>query len=268
MFRNKFKKKIFIPFLVSICNFSFLDYIRSEPKNINENIEIHQSHNEFIDQYIIGPGDKLNLKLFDSEEFSGTYKVMSDGLVTLPLVGSVDLNHMTVDNAQNKLRKLYSEILLRPELILNIEEERQIKISVIGEVEKPGIYSLSESNSSQVIGSGTTSSGLPTLINAIQKAGGLTQNANLKNIELIRRLPGKEASYKRAKLNLVDLVLEGNQTQNPYLFDGDVIRISKVLNKKYNESIANSNLINDTITINVVGFVQAPGKYSVNRGTS
>ena len=268
MFKNKFQNKLFFAIFFSIFNFSILDYIRSESENIQQISEINQSYNINFDQYLIGPGDKLNLKLFDSEEFSGTFKVMSDGLISLPLVGSVDLNFLTIEDAQKKLKKLYAEVLLRPELNLTVEEERPIKISVIGEVEKPGIYTLSEDNNSKVIGSDTSSSGLPTLFNAIQKAGGLTQNANLKNIELRRRLPGKEASFKKAKLNLLDLVLEGNQMQNPYLFDGDVIRITEALNQKYSGSITNSNLTSDSITINVVGFVKSPGKYSVKRGTS
>ena len=48
-----------------------------------------------------------------------------------------------------------------------------------------------------------------------QKAGGITQNANLRGVVLQRRLPGTETelSYKQANLNLLDLVLDGNQAR-------------------------------------------------------
>ena len=68
-----------------------------------------------------------------------------------------------------------------------------------------------------------SNNGLPSLINAIQKAGGITQNANLRKVILKRRLPTEEPKYKIAEINLLELLFEGDQSRNPYLFDGDII---------------------------------------------
>ena len=180
------------------------------------------------DAYIIGPGDILDLKLFDAEGLSGTLEVLNDGSVPLPLVGSIKLSGLTLQQATIWVRKLMGRELLRPDLQLRVVKPRPIRVALVGQVERPGIYSLTTSETGQTEGGPEIRlSGLPTVVDAIQKAGGITQNANLREVVLQRRLPGKENEfgYKQAELNLLDLVLGGNQNQNPFLFDGDTIRI-------------------------------------------
>ena len=72
-----------------------------------------------------------------------------------------------------------------------------------------GIYNL-----------GTKKNDLPTLINSIENAGGLSKKADLSKINLKRRIPGNEYAYKETNLNLRKLILNGDFQQNPYLFDG------------------------------------------------
>ena len=112
------------------------------------------------------------------------------------------------------------------------------------------------------------SSGLPSLINAIQKAGGITSNANIRKVVLKRRLPGKEIQYKKADLDLLPVLFEGNQTNNPYLFSGDIIKITRA-DKLPTEvmTIAKANLSPDLIKINVIGEVEKPGILTVNTNT-
>ena len=98
------------------------------------------------------------------------------------------------------------------------------------------------------------------MVDAIQKAGGITQNANLRETVLQRRLPGMESElrYKQAELDLLDLVLDGNQSQNPFLFDGDTIRImrrKKLLMKLWSWR---TNLSPQVISVNVIGEVENP----------
>ena len=63
------------------------------------------------DAYIIGPGDVLDLKLFDAEELSGALEVLNDGSVPLPSVGSVRLSGLTLQQATLWVKKLMSEEL-------------------------------------------------------------------------------------------------------------------------------------------------------------
>lgn len=230
---------------------------------------IEKKELDIDDKYILGPGDVLDLNLFDAKEFSGKYKILNDGSVSFPLVGRVLINNLSIQDASNKLQKLYSKELLRPELYLSLSSSRPIKISIIGEVERPGIYSLSESELLKTEGSpDIKTTGMPTLIDAIQKAGGITKKSNLKKVVLIRKLPGEDQQYKKTTIDLVDLIFKGNHSQNPYLFDGDIIKLEKILQPQEDIlSIAKANLSPKKIQIYVVGEVKEPGLIEVDSNT-
>lgn len=218
--------------------------------------------------YIIGPGDILSLNLFDAPEFSGEYKVLNDGTVGFPLIGNISIRHLTLKQASELITKRYSEQLLRPELYLSIKVARPIKVSVIGEVERPGLYSLTTNEVATLEGAQIVNSGLPTIVDAIQKAGGITQSANLKNVSVMRRLPGKDNQHKWTSINLIDLILNGNHDQNLFLFDGDVIQLKTATEMpKEAMAIAQANLSPKTINISVIGQVSDPGRKQVMANT-
>ena len=90
----------------------------------------HQSETTLReDAYIIGPGDVLDLKLFDAEELSGSLEVLNDGSVPLPLVGSVRLSGLTLQQATLRVKRLMSEELLRPDLQLRVVKPRPIRVA-------------------------------------------------------------------------------------------------------------------------------------------
>jgi len=217
------------------------------------------------DAYILGAGDSLDLKLFDAPELSGGLDVLNDGTVSLPLIGSVRVQGLTLSQAQQWFTTLFRKQLQRPDLQLTVVRPRPIRVALVGEVERPGIYTLTTSEASQVEGVAASISGLPTLVDALQKAGGITLNANLREVTLQRRLPGEAPSYKRASLNLLDLVFEGDQQQNPLLFDGDTIRVGRA-DQPVPESVAlaSTTLTAKRITVYVVGEVERPGATEVS----
>ena len=220
------------------------------------------------DSYLIGPGDQLDLKLFDAPELSGLVEVLNDGTASLPLLGSVRLTGLSLSQASYWLTTLYKRQLLRPELLLRVLRPRPIRVALVGEVERPGLYSLTTSETAQTQGGGTTISGLPTVVDAIQKAGGITLNANLRTVTLQRRMPGEAPRFKRANLDLLALLQQGDQLQNPFLFDGDTIRIGRA-EQPVAESIelAAANLSPKQITVNVVGEVEQPGPVQLQAST-
>ena len=87
----------------------------------------------------------LELKLFDAPELSGPLEVLNDGSVPLPLVGSVRLSGLTLQQATLWVQTLMGQDLLRPDLQLRVLKPRPIRVSLVGEVERPGIYSLTVS---------------------------------------------------------------------------------------------------------------------------
>ena len=223
------------------------------------------------DTYIIGPGDVLDLKLFDASDLSGTLAVLNDGTVSLPLVGSVRLNGLTLQQAADRVEQLMSSELLRPDLQLRVVVPRPIRVAVVGQVERPGIYSLTSNETGQTEGGPAVRlSGLPTVVDALQKAGGITQQANLHSVVLQRRLPGFgiEIKYKQTELNLLDLVLKGSQSQNPFLFDGDTIHIKRAIETPEEASeLAAVNLSPKIISVNVIGEVETPGRIDLAANT-
>ncbi|MFN9610792.1 MAG: polysaccharide biosynthesis/export family protein [bacterium] len=229
--------------------------------------------------YILGAGDQLEISFLSPAYASlgGRFSLLNDGSASLPMVGSVVLDGLTLNQASRWLTSLYRPYLRRPELTLRVAVPRPMQVSVVGEVENPGLYLLSPTGeASQVEGDtrGTTAQqlsipGLPTVVSLIQKAGGITLNANLSDVRLRRRIPGDSNQLREVELNLVALLQQGDKRQNPFLFDGDTLLISRAPAPPPDEvlELAATNLSPQSIQVNVVGEVKSPGRISLRAGT-
>lgn len=225
------------------------------------------------DQYILGPGDGLNLRFLTSstgtqaDTLSGPVSILTDGTASLPLLGPVRLSGLTITQATLWLQNLYKRQLLRPELQLTLVSNRPLRIAVLGEVERPGIYTLTNQEAS-----GTEArvsiTGLPTVVDAIQKAGGVTNQADISKVTVRRLMPGDQPLYRRTSVDLLSLIRDGDMIQNPILFDGDAIRVSKAT-----ETVAEAIELSSTtlspveITVNVVGEAVRPGPLQLPANT-
>ncbi len=219
------------------------------------------------DAYILGPGDGVTLRFLVESGLSGAVEILNDGTASLPLLGNVRLVGLTVAQASVWLQSLYQRQLLRPDLQLIVSRPRPLRVAVVGEVERPGLYTLTTSEASQTEAA-VSISGLPTLVDAIQKAGGIAAQADLRQVVLQRRLPGEKPLFKRTRVDLLALVRDGDQLQNPLLFDGDTIRVLKA-DESVKEAIevSSTTLSPTTITVNVVGEVRGPGRIQVPANT-
>ncbi|MFM7237743.1 MAG: polysaccharide biosynthesis/export family protein, partial [Cyanobium sp.] len=181
-----------------------------------------------FDAYILGAGDQLQLTFLSSgnANLGGTFQLLNDGSTTLPMIGSVVLEGLTLNQANRWLTNLFRRYLRQPELTLRVIQPRPLQVSVVGQVENPGLYLLNPGGEgSTVEGKEKTIPGLPTVVSAIQKAGGITLNANLADLRLRRRIPGDSNQLREVQLNLVALLQQGDKRQNPFLFDGDTLII-------------------------------------------
>ena len=221
-------------------------------EDINNEVSLQESY------YLLGPGDKLRLIVEDNrEDFDGEYTILNDGSATFPLIGQVFLENLSIEQASYLIEKKFSKELLVPQISLTIEDTRPIRVSIIGEVNRPGIYST--------YGEGVE---IATLIDAIRAAGGITPNSNLTNVTIKRRLPGYFEEYKIAKLDLFDLIYTGNQLQNPFLLDRDTIKIERVESLPKNiVKTATSTLSPKTINVTIVGEVELPGTLKTEANT-
>ena len=209
----------------------------------------------YSDLYTLGPGDGMQLNFLDPEAkaLNGTFGILADGTTTLPLVGSVQLIGLTIGQATRWLTSLYSKQLVRPQLTLTLTTPRPVKVTIVGEVTRPGLYPLGSFSNP---------------VEAIQTAGGVTLNADVRNIHL-RRLAGSAGAQKETTLNLADLFTNGNQLQNPVLFDGDTIIVSRAIQPVPEEvlAIGQTNLAPLSISVTVIGEVKAPGTVSLPANT-
>ncbi len=243
-----------------------------EQKIITSNIEngdIFNKKDIQDDFYLLGPGDKIRLNFFNFKELSDDFEILNDGTVQIPYIGSININNLTFEQASSKVKSLLQKELINPDFQLKLIQKRPLKISLIGEIERPGLYSLSQSENSTTRGGPILQiSGMPTVIDAIQKAGGITQQADLLNVQISRRLPGYSKKYKTTNVNLMNLILDGDQTQNLYLFDGDIIKINKAkfMPKDLLELTA-ANFSPKVIKIYVIGEVEQPGMLEVSANT-
>ena len=209
--------------------------------------------------YIIGPGDQVFLEIFDYDKLDGIYEVMSDGTISLPSIGRVNISDLSIEQASKVIQEKLSKDMYRTDLYLKVQVARILTLSVLGDVKNPGVYKVSPKSipNSKI-----------KLTDAIARAGGINPTTNLKEVEIIRRLPGKQANYKKTSLNLIDLIIKGDQTQNPILFDGDTIKFKKA--KAISPDVfkhTNSTLASKTIDVAIYGEVESPGKITLPRNT-
>lgn len=262
----KSRKFSFI-FQIIFCflfNIYFLESTQASKSTNNETSQnnlVEKLNSSIIqeDLYILGEGDRLNFSVIGSDELSDEIKILNDGYGVVPLLGPVKLKGHTISSASRYIEALLKKELINPLVELRIYENRPVKISVIGEISRPGIYKLFTN----------TTVDLPTVITAIEEAGGISKFADLTNITLQRELPGDKGSYKKTNLNFRNLIFKGDQSQNPYLFDGDIIEIQKVKNLD-NDFLpkTSTSLSPRTISVNFIGEVMKPATYTLGADTT
>ena len=260
-------KNIFLSFLIFGYFFNIKPLISEESKN---NITFKQQNNRYefnkkqedyksTYEYLIGPGDVLEMKMYSNPEYSGTYLILNDGRASFPLIGNISLQGKTFNEAIKLLRDKYSNQLLVPDLNISLHSSRPLHITVIGEVQKPGFYKIAE-----------TIKGPPTIIDGIQEAGGITIKSNLENINLIRSFKEQGQIIKKSTvLNLKDFPETGDQSNNLVLMHGDIIKINKSVDLSQSQyKLARETLTPSFIEITVVGEVGYPGTKKVYSGVS
>ena len=232
------------------------------------------------DTYTLGAGDQIVLDVFDVPEFSGdngTYTVLVDGSVTFPWIGRVQLQGLTLDEAGALLEREYGSrgYIVDPLITVNLLEARTLKISVVGEVKRPGAYSISPAGEAGDPllaegddGGGTAVPRWPSVTEAIKAAGGITQLADLRNIQI--RRSQRDGSEQLIDVNLWELIRTGTIREDIALRDGDTLVIPTAVALSSDEAVllGSASFAPGSITINVVGEVITPGPLEVPPNTS
>ncbi|MBE9189747.1 SLBB domain-containing protein [Gloeocapsopsis crepidinum LEGE 06123] len=147
-----------------------------------------------------------------------------------------------------------------------VPANRPRTVTVVGEVNRPGSYVVTGGGVSTAAATdqggnqgGANNNGLPTVTRAIQLAGGITSDADIRSI-LIRR-PTKSGTEHSINVNLWDLLKTGDVNQDTLVQEGDTIVIGTAtdVNPAEATELADANFSPATIPVSVVGEVKTPG---------
>lgn len=162
--------------------------------------------------YQLGPDDELNIDIFGNALDNYKVKVSPEGTVRILNLSPIYVNGLTIESASERivgrLRQLYQGINMPGSGVsaqITLGNVRSIKVTITGEVVKPGTYTVSS---------------LATVFNALYAAGGPSENGSFRNIRVIR-----DNKVVRI-LDLYDFLLRADQKDNIRLQDQDVIRIA------------------------------------------
>jgi len=171
-------------------------------------VQPQEARDIFVRAYRIGPGDLLELKVFQVDELSQTVRVSEDGSMTLPLLGRIVVEGLTQEGVVQKLSGLLqAKYVKNPQVTIFIKEYKNQQVAVIGAVEKAGSYELV---------------GRKNLLQIISMAGGFSETAG-NEIFILRE--GPDGVTSSVAIDLKDLLVNGNQKLNIPIEPNDVINV-------------------------------------------
>jgi polysaccharide export outer membrane protein len=194
--------------------------------------------------YRVGVSDVLGIKVFNEDPLSNTYTVDSDGSITFPLIGRVQVAGLSTREVEERLTKmLHGDYLMRPQVSVEISQYRSRSIFVMGEVKNPGRYEIK---------------GPQTLLEVLAYAGSTTPAAS--DTVIVQRykdgiaaavsapaLPGDSLSAEVFRVSLTEM-REGRLAANILLQDADTI------------------IVPPAERFYVTGYVRTPGAFVLRPG--
>lgn len=179
--------------------------------------------------YIVGPGDRLVVQLYGAQNRTLRLAVGRDGRINFPELGPITVGGLSFQAASDEIEKRIAQQMIGVRASVSMGDTRSIQVFVMGEAVRPGSYTVS---------------GLATITSALYVSGGIKAIGSLRDIQLKRQ----GAVIRR--LDLYDLLLRGDTSDDANLLPGDVIFIPPL-----------------TSAVSVDGEVRRPAIYEI-RGES
>ncbi len=158
--------------------------------------------------YEIGIGDLLQIDVYDEPDLTREVRVLTDGTISFPLLGSIKTRGLTVSGLERELTKrLGDKYLVNPQVTVFVKEFSNV--FVFGEVKSPGSFPLY---------------GKMTVFEAITLAGGFTEVANPTKVKVIREMDGRETSFE---VDITRLTKSGDTSQDRELKANDRVIVPR-----------------------------------------
>lgn len=196
--------------------------------------------------YVIGQGDRLQVTVFEAEELSREARVGARGAVTLPLVGSVEVQGLTTREAEEKIQKAYQQKYIQdPHVNIFVKEQHGSKITLLGELEKPGTYDYF---------------GNKHLLDVLAMAGGLKEEAG-RTVQ-VRRAGTDPNRPTTLMIDLDELVKRGRSELNIPIQGGDVVYVPEAGTVYVDGAVVKSGAYPIKQDMSVQEAIVAAGGYS------
>jgi protein involved in polysaccharide export with SLBB domain len=157
--------------------------------------------------YVLGPGDTINIQLFGNENTEYFLPVSREGTISFPQIGPINVSGQTFDEMRTLIQNRVEQQMIGVRANITLGELRSIQVFVLGDVLRPGSYTVT---------------GLAAISNALFASGGIRPIGSMRNIALRR------GGNTTATLDLYDLLLRGDTSSDVRVQSGDAIFVPPI----------------------------------------
>jgi len=157
--------------------------------------------------YAVGPGDVIDVLLYGNQNQAYQMVVGKDGRINFPQLGPISVGGLLFTAVQSEIESRVAHQMIGVRASVSMAQTRSIQVFVMGDAFAPGAYTVS---------------GLATITSALYAAGGIRKTGSLRNIEL------KRDGVTVRRLDLYDLLIHGNTSDDAKLLQGDVVLVPPV----------------------------------------
>lgn len=175
--------------------------------NILTDIQSEIENLRVSNDYLLQPGDLLEVKVYMEENMDRTLRISAKGTITFPLVGNIRVGGMSVAAAENALSKELKRYIKNPQISMLIQEYGNKTVYILGQVQKPSAVEIPPEKPL-------------TVLEAITSVGGFTDIAAPSKVKVLRMDNGNQ---KAIDVDITQITKYGNKSLDINLMPGDVV---------------------------------------------
>ncbi len=203
--------------------------LRSNYQGLPPTAETLSPTGERVAEYYIAPSDKLEIFVWQNPDLTKNIDVRPDGKLSYPLVGTIDVAGLTLDQLQNIIKEKLSEFIRFPQVVVSLVESAGNKVVVLGQVNYPGIF--------------TFKGNAISAIEVIAMAGDFTVDGRRESVMIVS--DNFTGQPKVRKINLLTAIREGAANTDIFVKPNDVVYVPRSTIADFNKFL---NEIQPTIT--------------------
>ncbi|MDD6172789.1 MAG: polysaccharide export protein [Elusimicrobia bacterium] len=206
---NKFIPLFILTFFTLAC--TTRENIKEKPKlgqnNILTDIQNQIENIRISNDYLLQPGDLLEVKVYMEENMDRTLRISANGTITFPLVGNIKVGGMSVAAAEGKLSDELKRYIKNPQISMLIKEYGNKTVYLLGQVQKPSAIEIPPEKPL-------------TVLEAITSVGGFTDIAAPSKVKVLRMENGRQ---KAIDVDIAQITKYGQKSLDITLMPGDVV---------------------------------------------